>query len=251
MKSLTLPFKVCVSSLFVTASVCASVTATQSFTVAQTPEPFSQPFSFSQFNTNLGTLTGIHFTMTGTESSTATVTNIGTSSGTFSYISQADLFITDLSGIVYSEVFPTFTQMFTLDAGASRTFTGVTASSSGEVDYTGNSDNSTTFTLAMNSENGSPADPIDVSPFLGSGAVSLFFEGDNNSSCPGGQQPSRCSSVSGTGGGAVSLYYSYVPAATTSTPEPATFLLLGSALGCWALLESRRQKVVTSSDLLV
>ncbi len=231
------------SLAIVTLTTCefAAVTPTQTFTLGQTPESFNRAFSFAQFNPALGTLTGIHFALAGTETSNTTVTNNGSTSGSFTYTSIADIYITDASGnVVYDETFPTTTRTATIPGRGSQTFTGVTASSSADTEFTGA--NPANFSLTTNTGNGIPDNPISATSFIGTGAVSLFFNGDNVSGCP----TATCSDSSGTGGGTVSLYYIYssVPV-TTPTPEPNTMVFLSLALVGFG--SSRMRRRYTSS----
>ncbi len=230
-------FKLSLAALSLSSCAFAANTVTQTFTLGQTNESFSQAFAFSQFNATLGNLTSIHFTINGSEVGNATVTNGNTKSGTYTYNNQADLYVTSPLGVVYNETLPGTNQSATIGAGASKNFTGVSASSTADAEYTGSGVG--TFTLTTYTGNGAAAATISSATFIGPGTVNFFLNGDNVSGCSGA---SVSCSTTGTGGGTVSLFYDYTPAVVNNTPEPATMGLLGSALIGLGFLKIRRKK---------
>lgn len=206
-------------------SAFAAQTAPQTFILAPLTEPFQSAFSFSQFNPTFGTLTGIEFSMATSESGSATVTNATGSAGSYSYMSQSDLFVTDsLGNIFFNEALPTAaTQTGSQPPNSSR---NLTASATASAQTIFNGIGAGPYTLSSYTGTGSPSNPIDSTPFIGTGTVSLIFDGLDSSTCTGTNV--TCATAA-SGGGTVTLIYDYTPA-TTATPEPATVGLLGVAL---------------------
>jgi hypothetical protein len=203
----------------------ASQTVPQTYTLAPLTEPFQNQFTFSQFNPALGTLTGIEFFMSTSDTGSATVTNGTGSAGSYSYMNQSDLFISDLADtIFYNEALPTApTQTGSQPSNSSQ---NLTASAAANASAIFNGSGAGPFTLSSYNGTGSPSSPIDSTSFIGTGNMSLIFSGNDSSSCTG---TNITCATTASGGGSVTLTYDYTPA-TTNTPEPSTLGLLGSAL---------------------
>lgn len=218
------------ATTFLAVTAYASQTPPQTFTLAPLTEQFQSPFTFSQFNPALGTLTGIEFSMSTSDTGSATVTNTSGSAGSYSYTNQSDLFISDLpNNNFYNEALPTAPTQ--TGSQLPNSFQNLTARATASAQTVFNGTGAGPFTLSSYNGFGSPSNPIDSTVFIGTGTVPLIFNGLDSSTCTG---TNISCSTTASGGGTVTLIYDYTPG-TATTPEPATLTLLGSALVVLAL----------------
>jgi hypothetical protein len=198
----------------VTPSHAASVTYTSN-TISETPVPFTSSVLIQKFDTSLGTLTGISFTIVADITATVKVVNLATTSETFTNAFTSDTVTTTGPGGFTLSTTPTASVASgTVAAGALNTYPGTTGTSTGSSVYTGS------FT-----------------PYEGPGSatVALGFAGGSASS--GGTSPSSDILFGGSAaaGGYVKVTYTYTPSAV---PEPTSMALLG--IGMTSFLAFRR-----------
>lgn len=196
-----------------------SANAALSFSNAEQTTEISQTGFLDLFDSNLGTLTGVTLTLTGSETTTITLTNNAAQSQTVRANGTVDLFFSSsLGGLTFANPLVSLsatTGFVTLAPGATQSFGPLT-----------------------------DADTIVMTPL-----ASLF------SVSGGGQFSITCESLSGislTGGGGnvgstqattagcgASIVYDYTPT-TNRVPEPASMALVG--LGMMGLAAIRRRK---------
>jgi len=179
------------------------------------------------------TLTSIHFTYSTSVAGSYSVTNGSGSTASYTVTDSAIVDLTSFGGgAYYEEALPTNSiTIHNLADGATATGT-LTATGTGSADYNGSGS-------LTGHTGGNPDASISVTPFLGSGTVTLYAVGNFTGSIGG---TSFTGSVGGTGSETATLAYDYSFSETaipSSTPEPATFALFGGALLGAGLLRKR------------
>ena len=204
----------------------ADVTATQTQSVPLTNTNVNTNFTFNKFDTTLGTLSSITIDLNGTAVATGTITNV-TSAGNFEFDSSTTTTLSRPGGVVtLITVLPFQAEFKTLTGPSDPALpysypTNSGTADSGAVVFSGGSD----LTLFS----GTPGSTI-LLPFSARGTSGI--------SGPG----TITSQVSTKGSGFATLFYTYTPASTTTTPEPGTWAMLvaGASTGLVALRRRRR-----------
>ena len=209
--------------LLLVAAAASSFGAQISFshTTPNSTTPFTDPFSLSKFDPALGTLTGILIDFSATEYATVSVFNFtginqaftnGTASVPLVLTSPSGpVSVTAVAGPLAGTVAPGTVASF---PGATGTVIAPTLNVAAAMFglYTGTG--GTTLSFNVSGSNGT---------YSGSAAPGVFFGG------------------SASAGGVTTITYNYTTA-LTSTPEPATMSLFGSALFGLSLMKLRSRK---------
>jgi hypothetical protein len=183
------------------------------------PQP-TVPLTFAQLNLCSGcTLTSIEFDYSVLLNTNYSVTNTSGSSAHYSVNTAADVQLENsTSTVAFNEVFPSHTTNLTIAGGATSTGTDSATSSATSI-FNGSG------ALVSYNGGGTVSNPINVSLFLGSGNITLDAIGNFTGGIGG---TSFTGTVGGTGTETASIIYTYNT--PSSTPEPATMTLFGSAL---------------------
>ena len=219
------------------------------------PQP-TVPLTFAQFNGCAGingrsdpgggtdqncVLTSIDFTINGSIATTYSVTNTSGSNASFNVTSSATVALVNGGSPAFTYVIalPSMTiNTGTIANGATKTGSQ-NAAASGTANYTCSG---TSCTIASVTPPGTPvSSPIDATPFIGSGTLTLFAAGNFTGSISG---TGFNGSIGGTGSETVTVQYDYaynqvIPSATT--PEPISMALAGGGLIVLGLLRKRRK----------
>ena len=214
--------------------VAAPSTQEQTYTVVATPTDWSKTPSFAKFDTTLGTLISVDFSLSSSVSTTLTVTNNSASASTGSVRTSVSLAVNDPSDFLgyYLPTPPgdpvgnttldviTATQGYSLGAGATSTL--LTKTKTG----------STTFNFV---------DGATLAEFSGPGAIDLSFGTFTTtllSNTGGNTFASQVTTVSSV----LTLTYSYTPIEVSAVPEPATYAALSGGAVLMGVLFLRRRK---------
>ncbi len=194
-----------------TASVCVLVAGAQASVITYTHTtpsgtvPFTDNFSFPQFDPSVGTLTSVSVSATTNVVAQINVFNALSSSQAFTNASAAiPVTITAPAGLVLS-LTPTAGPLNSVAAVGFNTYSGIPGSASGNTSpanfspYLGTN----LFGVAMSFAAG-------LGTYSGSGPIGLFFGGTAD------------------GGGVTTLTYTYTP---NAVPEPATIGMTLAGLG--------------------
>ena len=190
----------------------AATTANQTVTLPFTPTNISTTFTFSKFDSSLGTLTAINLSLFGDVKATATVDAIS-GPGDYDFTSGANVKLKAPGGaITYLTILPTNTDTQTITAAV---FTW-------PAPVEGQDTKSTSLTDATN-----------LSNFTGVGSIILPFtaQGTSGISGPG----TVTASINTQLAASATLNYTY-----TAVPEPGTFGLMLFGLGTGVALLGRK-----------
>jgi hypothetical protein len=187
-------------------------------------------------------LTSIDFTINGSIATTYTVQNTSGSNASFNVTSSATVALVNGGSPAFTYVIalPSMTiNTGTIANGASKTGSQ-NATAMGTANY---NCSGTTCTLDTVTPPGAPvSSPIDATPFLGSGTLTLFAAGNFTGSVSG---TGFTASLGGTGSETVTVDYDFsyvevIPLGTT-VPEPISMALAGGGLIAFGLLRKRRK----------
>ncbi|MCE9542417.1 MAG: PEP-CTERM sorting domain-containing protein [Verrucomicrobia bacterium] len=225
-KALSLLVALCLGGLFAaeTASAAVLIQTNNSYTTHDGTD-----FYFNQFDSTLGTLTGVNLTITSTANGTLSVVNSSPSS------------TTSVSNIV-DYLFVSSYQLDELSSGTNLSTINVATtviSGSNPVEKRVAGVNGTT-TFSINSgptqylANNFSFNLLTLSPYIGSSTVSFFLQDSLSATLTGGTPTANYNSISDPT--TVTLAYSY-----SAVPEPSTYALFG--LGGMALVIAYRRRV--------
>jgi hypothetical protein len=199
-----------------TALVASSAMATTILTGVQTQSSGLQQTNdqttslvFAKFDPSLGVLTSVHFTLTGYEEAGFSFTDLSSSANTFTIVSNGTVILT-AGGPTLIQALPTITQSGSVAANGTTSSPGYPAR---------------TLTNSITTPDTVYTDAPTLSLFNGPGSITLFTSAHTSdaSSAQGDNQRSILTRYIGT----ATVQYDYF---TSSTPEPATMALMGSAL---------------------
>ena len=191
----------------------AATTVTQTVTLPTTPTNVSTTFTFSKFDSSLGTLSGVNIGLSGDATATATVNAIS-GPGAYDFTSSAVLRLKAPGGATnYLVVLPSNTDTQTIIAAPFTWPAPVDGQDSG----------STILSDATN-----------LALFTGSGTILLPFtaQGTSGISGPGTVTASISTQVAAS----ATISYTYTP-----VPEPGTFGLTLFGLGAGVALRGRKR----------
>ncbi len=174
---------------------------------------YTQTISLNQFDSSLGTLTGVQITVDTQLQKSGTLENNGSNAANLSYFYQSGSITVNGEGV-------THTQDATATFLAGESFNGV-AGGGGVA----------TITFLQESSLGNVFNPLDLSAFIGLGTVDYavnaaadLFTGCGNANC--------ASNITTRMGARMTVTYTYEPS-MNEVPEPASFAMVG--LGVLAL----------------
>ena len=206
---------------FALASVNAfagSITFSGSF--GPTTNPFTTITNLSAFDPALGTLTSITFSISGQSSGTIAVTNNSSASSNYDVTINANLRFQDPSNNILVSVLPFFEDpSFAVGAGATRSDSGTSGSST----------NAATIFSGFTPYVGTAHSP---------GTLAFSVRGSGSFGADGATPVSVTATTAGVGTDSVTYNFT----APSSTPEPATITLFGSALVGLGFLARKRSK---------
>ena len=212
------------SALLVGSASAATVSYNNS--VAMTPTTFNNSLILPKFDTSLGTLTSISFTLGGNilatekfESQDSSASTVNSSVGAKLTLQRPDLstLLITLPGTTFSDAVSAYDGILDFGGTSGLTRNNITASGSNSAIFTGASD------LALFSA-------------LGGGTISLNVKGEGNSSASGPGNLIASFSTSAAANAAVT--YAYNP--TSATPEPSSMALMAVGLGAAGLIGRKR-----------
>jgi hypothetical protein len=191
---------------------------------------FPQSLTLQEFNSSLGTLTGINLSFTGNFQGTSNVFNASGQTATITSL-QSSVPLT-LNGPASIALSTTVTSIV-----SSLNFP-LTVLNGNQASFNGPISNSTGF-----------ASPIDFADYTGSSSstLSLSVSAGNVSATGSGSTTGNSNALfysgSGSAGGYASVTYTYTPA-VSGTPEPGTWAMLvaGASTGLVALRRRRNKK---------
>ena len=225
-KALSLLAALCLGGLFAaeTASAAVLIQTNNSYTTHDGTD-----FYFNQFDSTLGTLTGVNLTITSTALGTFTIANSSPSS------------TTSVSNIV-DYLFVSSYQLDELSSGTNlstiNVATTVTSGSDPVAKRVAGVNGTTTFSInsvpTQYLANNFSLNLLTLSPYIGSSTVSFFLQDGLSATLIGGSPTANYNSISDPT--TVTLAYSY-----SAVPEPSTYALFG--LGGMALVIACRRKL--------